>query len=152
MGRNLLLSTFQNEDQEVTVGVVHLESIPKNAPIRLEQALYIQSTVVNNEAFIVGDFNFVSPEERETILQTLPDWVDVWHSANPDDDGFTWDPVKNKFCYQKSDQNRIDMILQHSNSSYECSQCYLVGDTIIDSQNFYPSDHFGVFAKFTSTE
>jgi endonuclease/exonuclease/phosphatase family metal-dependent hydrolase len=142
MGRRLLVAELACG---LHVATVHLESTSECAENRAEQLRIIQPLLAaTQDVVLVGDMNFAP----EAILENQaldPSFVDVWPSLHPEP-GYTIDTERNLMRRRTRAQvalRRIDRVFAHTRS-WRPSAIELVGDTAIDSDGTFISDHFGL--------
>lgn len=167
MGRQLVSASIMLDEEIVSVGNVHLESL-NNANVRMKQLTVSQLYQAKySTAFLVGDFNFCSYSnfdksekvlENNILPQILPSYVDIWMALhNKLNDcisevcmGYTYDSMRNGMINHKNERARYDRIMLRSSSWHPIS-IELIGEHPIDSSNLvWPSDHFGLLGTFSN--
>ena len=88
MGRELLKTTFEINQNVVTVGNVHLESLASQKCREEQLKICAKELSKSPIAFLVGDFNFCSernfiiqsgvPLENDVLARELPEFHDLW--------------------------------------------------------------------------
>jgi tyrosyl-DNA phosphodiesterase 2 len=157
MGRKLLMARVLVNDTRLAVGTVHLESLLDSAPYRGRQLAQIFKTLKDEDhAILMGDFNFCSswPEEQARLD---PDYVDVWPALRKKEPGFTEDTDVNRMLAAMRDKKavRYDRVLVRSGKpGWKPTAIELLGTEPISSAHpdVFPSDHFGLFARFHWTD
>ena len=152
--------------RELTLGTVHLESIRCNAATRVAQleAIFQDHLPPQRPAIVTGDFNFDPGDDEQGALEAVPGGPvkDAWaelHGAAPTDaqSATIQDRVK-----------RIDRVLWRegggaAGSSDDgggggCCPSFAIAasgierlgeDAIEGTEGIRPSDHYGLFCRFT---
>jgi tyrosyl-DNA phosphodiesterase 2 len=150
MGRTLLCA----EIGALSFATVHLESRPHNAELRGEQLEEIQPLLCNRpgDAFLFGDFNFCSSWRAEN-RRIDPSFVDVWPALRGGAPGYTEDTAINAMLRAKEGkekQVRFDrMLLRSPAKAWLPERIELLGTEAADDEGeIFPSDHFGLVARF----
>jgi exonuclease III len=170
MGRSLVITKIDypyhlvNEDGntvenvEIVIANSHFESIfNKNTEneIKIKQyqmANEILESMYNNYKNIIfcSDTNVMQHEDDtfSNIFYTKNEWTDAWIKKGSEINKFTYDSENNLYLktrFNKKIRSRIDRILSKSNN------CTVQEFNIIkgDIENLEPSDHFGIYAKFS---
>jgi hypothetical protein len=107
-------------------------------------------------SLLCGDFNFCStwPEENQNIPQ---DFRDLWPELHPNEPGWTEDTEINVMRFEMKNahkQVRFDRVLLHEQPTSRCRVIpqfmELVGlDHVPGNEKLWPSDHFGLFTRFS---
>lgn len=162
------------QEGEFTVGTVHLESMKMasaNRLAQLEQILPILTKKVNG--FLVGDFNFCATGNENKEIEKYP-FCDIWTALRKEEKGWTENTELNHMRYRMKPRRklvRFDRILLNQDNNmtplsiellgtkeipgsgfekYEHGFLQLPSEQIHDDEkkNLFPSDHFGLIAKF----
>ena len=151
MSRTLLVARVATGSRDLTVGGVHLESIPEFAPYREAQLREIFRILEPAEnAVLMGDFNFCSTWEENANLDDR--YADLWPLLHPDDPGWTVDGESNamrRALGKSAKRVRFDRILARSaGGALKLRSIGLLGTEPIspDRPDLLPSDHFGLAA------
>jgi endonuclease/exonuclease/phosphatase family metal-dependent hydrolase len=142
---SVLVVRLEVNGRRLAVANVHLESrLPKKA-VRVAQLREVLSLLGDDEAVLLGDFNFGDGDEAES--SALPaSFVDTWPTLYPGDPGLTWDRERNPWAkrnsYAGEPSRRLDRILIRS-TRLEPEEAALIG---IPARGRPPSDHFGLRA------
>ncbi|MCG8420892.1 MAG: endonuclease/exonuclease/phosphatase family protein [Proteobacteria bacterium] len=150
MGRKLLVAHFAGS---LAVATIHLESLRPSAPIRdLQFARCVEILDAFDHAMLMGDMNFCSSWAEENAR--IPDsYTDVWPYLHPDDPGYTEDTSINHMLSlyeQRTKRVRYDRIFLRSQGevwqplSIKRLGTRPIGDDLL----LFPSDHFGLTARF----
>ncbi len=146
------------ETREVVVATTHFESMFKR---KVENIIKIQQfreahKALNNMFNKYGNVVFCADtniilEEEEKFIATDPssDWKDAWKLKGDNHNKFTFDGQRNLYLQltQCPYRSRLDRVLFRANQLNITSFRMLKkGDGLTE-----PSDHFGVYAKFTIT-
>lgn len=144
MGRRLLVADFAGG---VRVGVVQLESLAN--PDRRREQLATAFAVVKEapRSVLLGDFNF--PDGAPETVALDPEFTDAWPSLFAGDPGYTRDTVVNRMARfgRQEKQQRLDRILFRG---LRPQSLEMLGREPI-GPDLYPSDHFGLLARFTTS-
>jgi endonuclease/exonuclease/phosphatase family metal-dependent hydrolase len=119
MGRMLLTATIQSQNEAITIGNIHLESL--NFHRIREQQLGISYNILRryNFSILCGDFNFCSnrnyflnshPLENDSLYKIMIDYRDLWLDMKAEEKGFTFDSTVNKMLSQHETM-RYDRII-----------------------------------------
>jgi len=152
MERTLLLARIPVNDTVITIGTVHLESLVESEEWRGRQLQQIFKTFERErDVIFMGDFNFCSTWSEEQA-RLPPDYVDVWPALHGKP-GWTEDPDVNLMLakYSKKGVVRFDRILVRSGKpGWAPFSVELLGTSPISAglPEVFPSDHFGLFARF----
>jgi len=112
----------------VVIGCVHLESLD-NANLRREQLAICKKKLdklggKDNDAMLVGDFNFcsyrnynpeITPLENKVLSEMIPSFVDLWPRLHPGTKGYTFDSENNTLI-SRYERMRYDRIMVRSKS------------------------------------
>lgn len=154
MGRRALIATYTINEETVSIGTVHLESLD-SAQLRAEQLEKISGILASSpHAGLMGDFNFdsdrnfrkgVMPLENDNIAAHYPDYVDVWPTLRPEEKGYTFDSEVNRMIRQ-FEQMRYDRVLWKSaGGQWRPKRIELFGTAPMKGHiGVWPSDHFGL--------
>eukprot|EP01080_Neovahlkampfia_damariscottae_P004996 gene4996-8594_t len=181
-----------NDEESIYICMAHLIAFQRNYSERKFQLekLYELLDIKGATTIIIGDLNFHHKMEDKFIQK---EYLDVWKEIHDEDDeGFTYDPMKNSMIYEKLPiafeyrQMRLDRILlkgdkltpksieifanesvfQQKEKEKSIDFLYYirwplrsVTSTIVDwtfysnlwrspEEYLFPSDHFGLKAKF----
>jgi len=141
MGRRLLWADFG----DLRIGVVHLESMKKNAMVRREQLDVVFPRLDEAaSAILMGDLNFCSCWDDENG-QLEPSYRDLWTQLHPEDPGYTGDSVRNPMIRVKEKPVRFDRVLLRS-KRWKATSIELIGTEEI-APGVLISDHFGLLAQ-----
>jgi len=170
MGRGLLITQIDypyhiiNEDGnavdkvEIVVANSHFESLfKKNVvnDVKLEQYEVARNILESlyktyGNVIMCSDTNVMHHEEVQFDQQFENNsWIDVWKVKGSNLNKFTYDSENNVYLKFRLSRfklkSRIDRILCKANN------CFIEEFNIIKSNgdNAEPSDHFGIFGKFT---
>lgn len=153
-------------------GTVHLESLStrdtRKNQLKQIQAYYKKKRGEN--VVFCGDFNFDSVQnwnpndglslENTVLKEEVPDYTDVWASLKPTERGLTFDTETNPWIGGKRrEQMRYDRMMVRS-AVWDASSIEIIGNNVSqfhdpdyegldDRLPSVPSDHYGLFAKFT---
>lgn len=143
MGRRLLLAEFQNG---LHLATAHFESNRNSSEVRKQQ-LQECFEILPSDAILLGDFNS-APEDPEN--EAVPAQAkDAWTVLHPDSEGYTFDTETNPTAHhlkRSTVQVRMDRILYQG--GLQAQEVRLLGTRDI-SDGLRPSDHYGLWAKFT---
>eukprot|EP00040_Diaphanoeca_grandis_P024409 m.134068 g.134068 ORF g.134068 m.134068 type:complete len:324 (+) comp29718_c0_seq1:96-1067(+) len=168
MGRTLLTANIccgGSKKFRLNIGTSHFESM--DSPATRQKQLTIARKTLNatssHQAVLIGDFNFDSSQEygdwKLLSTPTEPDklenvvafeaagmksWIDAWHALHPQDKGYTFDGAVNSNVNDKQERMRYDRVMISPGEWNAASVCLLGTESIDDTQNTCPSDHFGV--------
>jgi endonuclease/exonuclease/phosphatase family metal-dependent hydrolase len=124
-GAKLLVKNSQNKDSFLYVFNTHLQSTEAYYEVRKKQIGQIRRFVakalrnnVDSACLLCGDFNVIGDAKNEysSMLINLSFVRDLYRDAHPypDNPGYTWDGVNNKFIHKTAandkDQQRLDYI------------------------------------------
>jgi endonuclease/exonuclease/phosphatase family metal-dependent hydrolase len=154
-GRSLLAAPFmfhRDTSETLVVSTSHLESIGRNAPVRIEQlgiSFKILETVPNG--ILCGDFNFCQDWKENSHI---PDsYEDLWHNLRPEEFGYTM-PPNGRFKAWRPDR----VLLKSESKLISSVEICKIGTEPIEYPDMTegekevfvltPSDHHGLFAKF----
>lgn len=152
MERSLLVARIPVNNTHLTIGTVHLESLIESEEWRGRQLQQIFKTFQRErDVIFMGDFNFCSTWSEEQ-KRLPPDYVDVWPALRTEP-GWTEDPDVNLMLARYSEKGvvRFDRILVRSGRpGWVPSSIELLGTSPIaaDLPEVFPSDHFGLLARF----
>lgn len=139
--------------QKFLVASTHLESPLEDAPTRVEQLKMIFERLNEPDgAVLMADFNFGDGTSAESDALDKR-YIDPWPVLKSGQPGFTWDNEQNAQAKQGAfageTSRRLDRILVRS-AHLKPKSVQLIGDKPLRAEKpeEYPSDHFGVFAKF----
>ena len=103
-------------------------------------------------AVLVGDFN--ETPDQEPILHIVKEgaFIDAWDNQHPNDKGWTY-TTENTYVRNRNDDrkgHRIDYIFVRPNQNGQGTilNCQRIADQP-DSDDHYPSDHFGLIADLS---
>jgi endonuclease/exonuclease/phosphatase family metal-dependent hydrolase len=157
MHRSLLTARIQVHEKHITVGTVHLESRRHNTGWRERQLNQCMELLRESgqDSILCGDFNFDPGwPENATIAS---DFLDVWRLLRSADPGYTEDTARNAMLLAdkgKDKQVRFDRVLLRSpRRAWHAVDVQLVGTDALapPHHGLWPSDHFGVLARFETT-
>lgn len=129
---------------------------PKKFVESKEDVKLIKEAFKNKNVFLLGDLNLHM--KGETKLLCDMDYRDLWLETKPNDDGYTWDPKKNKminwFLFFDNRRMRLDRICVKQESKLVVDDIFIFGNKQIGKWYLFPSDHFGIAAdvKFGKKE
>lgn len=167
MGRMLLIGSTIVAGRSLAVATAHFESLD-NHPLRQEQLKIAARSLANYDtAILTGDFNFCSyrnykadtlPLDNDCLQQIVPDYVDLWPALKGNDPnntdrtskGYTFDSTVNKNITQ-IEVARYDRVIARSSSGWQPTSIEIVGSEPIILNRVWPSDHFGLLAKFINS-
>lgn len=154
MFRHLPMMSLNLNGSITRVAGVHLESTQYEFLARERQLGIIFPLLdTSPHAFLMGDFNFCAIHGQENRALD-PRFGDAWSALRPDEPGYTEDTDRNVMRLlqtQKRKRARFDRILFHSDESgWTPESVTLLGDVPIAPElpEVFPSDHFGVEARF----
>jgi len=144
--RVALFSVLKTDEGELGVINTHLSWRPDESEVRLVQMGIILNEIskypwgIDEKFVFLGDLNATSDEPA--IQVACERLLDVFHTVNPQDPGYTWS-VDNPFTqgYHLADR-RIDYIFCPRKATIH--QCKVI---LNQAAPIFPSDHFGVFAE-----
>jgi len=152
MGRKMILgSVVVKKSPKLTFGTFHLESDSKSANTRSTQLLDFKNATKDNSCiFLIGDTNFASESEMDTIKDKF---LDAWPVLYPNDPGLTFDTETNGMAKQEYEDQGI---LEPKRKRLD--RCFYTPETIepISMQllgtspyymDEYISDHYGLLVK-----
>ncbi len=145
--RSVVITKLQVNGRPIAVANVHLSSRLTQKKLRTEQLREVLSLLGDDEAILLGDFNFGDGDEPES--STIPaSFVDSWRKVNAGDPGLTWNREANTWAnrnsYDGEPSRRIDRILIRS-SRLEPEEARMLGLAPAPfADGRHPSDHFGV--------
>lgn len=152
--RRFAVTEVEINGQPVLVVNVHLESPLEDGPRRIEQLQEIYRTVGGfTDVILTGDFNFGDGDTPESAHLDRA-YQDIWTILHPDLPGYTWDRENNALAERNSfpgeASRRLDRVLVKS-PRWVPGEAFLVGTVPfrVGAKLLHPSDHYGVFAKFT---
>jgi len=161
--RKVLISQFEINTQKVAVATTHLESYLHGSQTRKQQMQVIFHTLSSKNfghAILMGSLNFATDRERRECLAESPEFNDIWLELHPEEDGFTFDPLKNTMINREQLQDlvnypaRLDMILlrttREGNEFWLPEDIRIIGNEVIENfeRKVFPSDHFGLLGSF----
>lgn len=154
MFRHLPVMSLNLNGSVARVAGVHLESTPYEFVARERQLGVIFPLLeAAPHSFLMGDFNFCAIHGQENRALD-PRYGDAWATLRPDEPGYTEDTDRNVMRLlqtEKRKRARFDRILFHSNENdWTPEAVTLLGDAPIAPElpEVFPSDHFGVEARF----
>lgn len=158
MGRSLLLVKTRINHEDFLIATVHLESM-NHSETRAKQLTAVFDLLnVDCHVILAGDFNFCS-SVREENNRLDSKYLDVWSALKSSQSGYTQDTDVNKMLHiakQTKKQVRIDRVLlrSHASSYWQAKSIELLGTSPVTTKHskIYPSDHFGLLAKFLFTK
>lgn len=129
----------------LAVANVHLESRLHRKKVRVEQLREVLSLLGEDEAILLGDFNFGDGDEPES--SALPaSFEDAWLAVRHGDPGLTWSREENGWAdrnsYDGEPSRRLDRVLIRSDRLVP-EEAGLLGVEPSAAGRF-PSDHFGL--------
>lgn len=160
--KRLLVGTWEINGQKLHGAVVHLTSDRgKNAP---DKRRYQLTTLLNylhiqeGTCLIMGDFNTRGDEQKNTLNNS--NFADIWEVLHPGEVGYTFEPQANPLAALMSREGkpaRFDRILMQGKDKHKnnwvATEINLFGcEPIANTDNLFPSDHFGVCAVLTWEE
>lgn len=140
-----VVTRLEVNGRTIAVANVHLESRLNRQKARVRQLEEVLALLGDEEAILLGDFNFGDGEEPES--SALPAaFADAWLEVNPGDPGITWSRERNGWAdrnsYEGEPSRRLDRILIRSDR-LEPEEAALLGvERTADGR--FPSDHFGL--------
>jgi endonuclease/exonuclease/phosphatase family metal-dependent hydrolase len=181
MGRKLLVTKFSVQNEMFAVGNVHLESLNSQELREQQLGIAAQVLRHYPHYMLCGDFNFCSYRNydlEKPILENLslktiiPEFEDVWEKLQGNEPVYTFNGKKNRLVSDSSECMRYDRICSYfSNPNYRPVSIEmldqpvmvpapsssdqlipLVASSITGEYFVYPSDHFGLFAVFKTSE
>eukprot|EP00300_Choanocystis_sp_HF-7_P042281 c9041_g1_i2.p1 GENE.c9041_g1_i2~~c9041_g1_i2.p1 ORF type:complete len:371 (+),score=42.83 c9041_g1_i2:47-1114(+) len=162
MGRSLVASRFAFSRGLVTLGTVHLESMPVSAPVRAEQLALIvpslcslpASASSSSVALLAGDLNFGDGPEQDALPTLAPGFSDAWLALRSGEAGFTYDTTRNVMM-EHDEHERYDHVLFRPAPAGHCSvrRVSIVADSPIAGAScggrpVFISDHFCLLSEF----
>eukprot|EP01130_Rhizamoeba_saxonica_P010898 TRINITY_DN4494_c0_g1_i2.p1 TRINITY_DN4494_c0_g1~~TRINITY_DN4494_c0_g1_i2.p1 ORF type:complete len:224 (+),score=20.71 TRINITY_DN4494_c0_g1_i2:337-1008(+) len=153
LGRSCMYVDVQTKQGKLTIATTHLESMRGNSRTRKAQLRVISSYLEdhNTNSILCGDFNFCSSYLEND--QNIPEnYLDVWPNLYPNLDGYTEDSYINSMYYNAKKvhkQVRFDRFLVNDTSWLSQEMNILGTEPLKNYPDVFPSDHFGIFAKFT---
>lgn len=172
LGRRCESVTVKKCNSLFRFGTVHIESLVTSPNIREIQMETIFNTLQKSPdglqlAFLVGDFNFDETDKENEFLEKSV-FTDTWPVLHQDDKGYSFENknnLMNKHAVLISEkiteikQMRLDRIVYWTNgtSDWVPKNCQLLGTKSFDSivipgdgtkVPLFPSDHYGLYAKF----
>ncbi|MBA3686326.1 MAG: endonuclease/exonuclease/phosphatase family protein [Planctomycetes bacterium] len=136
----------------LTLGIVHLDSLPGQDELRVMQLAAVQRRLAQAPlAALVGDFNFGDADPLESAALD-PGWTDCWRAAMGEDPGLTWDNERNALAranaFPEEPSRRLDRVLVRS-QRWTPVESRLVGTEAVSAltPGLFPSDHFGVYVR-----
>ena len=156
------VGVFSVSSYRIAVGCVHLDSPPRDRPIRIAQldaAFKVLTSLHADAALLAGDFNFADNTLETThMAEKHGQWNDAWrvvHGAN--DAGITFSVSRNDLTvalFPGEADKRLDRLLYLS-PHLRATEALLLGtEPIRDAEGkkilykgtsaLFPSDHFGV--------
>lgn len=152
MGRKMQLgSVLVKNSPKLHFGTFHLESDLKSAPTRASQLTDFKTALNGHDcAFLIGDTNFTSENELETIKDKFSD---CWSTLYPNDAGLTFDTETNSMGKEEYETQGI-----FEPKRKRLDRCFYTSDTIeplsmtlLGTQPYakgeYISDHYGILVK-----
>lgn len=157
MGRYLLVQELAVKGIPFSVLTTHLESCANSAALRKKQLQLcfdvIKESTSRSNVIFSGDLNIREAELK--ALGGLPSGVaDAWEACGSESEKrFTWDLRlnDNKSMGEAKPRARYDRMYfsLKDAGNIKCSNFDLVGTQRIKSNGLFPSDHFGMFVKFS---
>jgi len=155
--RYLLFAKFQTETGFFFAFNTHLSWMLEDAKVRAEQTQEIANAVRdlagNSESLIAGDFNTVAWAPEIRSLTGENGFADVYQTQNPNAAGLTWtyDNFYTREGRHPLPDRRIDYIFSHhAGNFFGKPECAEVVFNAPDRRGILASDHYGVFAKFST--
>jgi len=154
MGRKALLSTLLVKGSiPLTFGTFHLESHLEDAPLRASQLHAFKDLTSNcQNVILVGDTNFTSDTETETLGNRFRDTWRELYQTNPTDaakhPGLTFDTATNEMAREERPdlkQLRLDRCF-YTNETMAALEMKIIGETPYQG-NEWISDHYGIMVK-----
>jgi len=155
MRRKALLSNLLIKGSDpLTFGTFHLESHLEDAPYRARQLdTFRELTTHCPSVVLVGDTNFISDQETDTLGPRFKDcWKELYQS-NPTDaqknPGLTFDTSTNAMAKEERDdlkQLRLDRCF-YTYETIEPTEMKILGQTPY-FRGEWISDHYGIMVKF----
>ncbi|WP_428261946.1 endonuclease/exonuclease/phosphatase family protein [Haliangium sp.] len=149
MARRLLVAELGGG---LAVATVHLESLPPSLPTREVQfGLILDILSEFDHAVLMGDMNFCATWSENSRVP--PAYTDVWPALHPGDPGWTVDSHENRMVQdlvRKPKQVRYDRVFMRSADAYWRPRAItrLGTEPVPGHPDLYPSDHFGLCARF----
>jgi tyrosyl-DNA phosphodiesterase 2 len=144
MGRMLLAGTFTINNEDISVGTVHLESLDETFRRKMQLQIIFDVLEKTEQSVLMGDFNFDGEHSDENAV--IPEsYQDVWSSLYPDDAGYTKDSRINTMRWHSSgraDKVRYDRLIVRSDNWQPKAISRLGMEPILP--HVFPSDHFGL--------
>ena len=146
---SVVIARLEVNGRLVSVANVHLESRLQKKQVRVEQLKEVLALLGDDEAILLGDFNFGDGDEPES--STLPpDFVDAWRALKQGDPGLTWNREQNPWAransYDGEPSRRLDRILIRSTRIVPEEAGLLGVEPARVSRWRHASDHFGLAA------
>jgi len=153
MGRGMLYAVINIDGTSVCIATSHLESRLEDTNLRIKQLKIIfEKTSSCNNLILLGDLNFGDGEPENEVIDST--YLDVWKTLKGDKLGYTWDIKKNKLAEENSfpseGSRRLDKIYVKGKHLMPV-EIQIIGDIPFQSpagKVLFPSDHFGLSAKF----
>jgi tyrosyl-DNA phosphodiesterase 2 len=150
--RGFLSAELTVNDEPLVITALHLESGRARAQLRARQLRTTFGALQHVEqAVVLGDFNMRDDEDD----QLDPTYCELWPALRPDADGFTEDTTINLMRLDSKNEHRqvrFDRILLKGHQWVGVG-IELLGTAPISAAHprVFPSDHFGVWCKLTSS-
>ena len=153
MGRGVLSIVTNIGGISTCVATSHIESMIDDTSIRIQQLKTIISTTSScSDLVLLGDFNYGDGETENKVADLH--FSDVWKILKVDSPGYTWDINRSKLAKENSfpleGSRRLDRIYIKGKHLIPVD-IKIIGDTPFQSTSgifLFPSDHFGLSAKF----
>lgn len=155
MGRRLLVAELDDTPgASLAVASVHLESLRPSEQMREVQFARIVALLAGfDHAVLMGDMNFCASWDENARVP--PELVDVWPHLHPHDPGYTEDTYVNAMLRARRNgahkQVRFDRVfLRSAGPAWRPAHIERLGTRPVgDDPQVFPSDHFGLHARFT---
>ena len=153
LDRKVLVADILLNGQVTKAGILHLESMKKNARLRAKQLSEIFPLLEDApHAVLMGDFNFDPswPDENHPIDSR---YQDLWSVLEPGKPGYTIDTDINIMRFQQKGEPkkvRFDRILLATDpEGWRPEAIELLGTEPVklEPQAVFPSDHFGLATR-----
>lgn len=101
---------------------------------------------------MLGDLNL--HKRNETGVLYGNGYYDCWVERKGEEEGYTWDPLRNKLINYilpyDNRRMRLDRIAVKNGAHLKVNDIRIIHDTILDDTRYlFKSDHFGLVANFT---
>lgn len=157
MGRRLMVAELDHgPGTSLAVASVHLESLQPSEHMREVQFARILELLAGfDHAVLMGDMNFCASWDENARVP--PELVDVWPHLHAHDPGYTEDTTINLMLRARRGgahkQVRFDRVFVRSAGAvWRPAHIARLGTRpVAGDPRVFPSDHFGLHARFTRT-